>query len=93
MWTPVTSDIKQITDDQCHRVTVDLEPEDIQQHDIPCEDMEDFLGGIGRALKVLGTYEVSDAFAPTAPLVMNLGIFSGTEMMTGLRTFFPPAAL
>src|ERR1044072_4758420 len=53
-----------------------------------CQDLEDFLGGIGRSFKLLGAYEVTDAFAPSAPLIMNLGIFSGTEMMTGLRTFF-----
>ena len=88
MWTTVTSDIKQITDYQFRRVTIDLGRGDIRQDTLPCQDMEDFLGGIGRSFKLLGDYEVTDAFAPASPLLMNLGIFSGTEMMTGLRTFF-----
>src|SRR5262249_15438899 len=88
MWTTVTSDIKQPTDYQFRRVTIDLEHQDIRQDNVPCQDLEDFLGGIGRSFKLLSAYEVTEAFAPSAPLIMNLGIFSGTEMMTGLRTFF-----
>src|SRR6266704_3133673 len=88
MWTTVTSDIKQPTDYQFRRVTIDFCPREIRQDDVPCQDIEDFLGGIGSSFKLLGAYEVTDAFAPAAPLIMNLGIFSGTEMMTGLRTFF-----
>jgi aldehyde:ferredoxin oxidoreductase len=60
----------------------------MRQEIVACQDMEDFLGGIGRAFKFLGDYKVTDAFAPSAPLLMNLGVFSGTEIMTGLRTFF-----
>src|SRR5262244_1429519 len=88
MLTTVTNAIKQITDYQFRRVTIDLGRGDIHQDTIPCQDMEDFLGGSGRSFKLLGDYEVTDAFAPSSPLFMNLGIFSGTEMMTGLRTFF-----
>jgi aldehyde:ferredoxin oxidoreductase len=88
MWTTVTSDIKQPTDYQFRRVMIDLGRGDIQQDNVSCQDLEDFLGGIGRSFKLLGAYAVTDAFAPSSPLIMNLGIFSGTEMMTGLRTFF-----
>jgi hypothetical protein len=88
MWTTVTSDMKQPADYQFRRVTIDLGRGDIQQANVACQDLEDFLGGIGRSFKLLGAYEVTDAFAPSSPLIMNLGIFSGTEMMTGLRTFF-----
>src|ERR687887_633544 len=88
MWTTVTSDMKQPADYQFRRVTIDLGRGDIQQEDVSCQDLEDYLGGIGRSFKLLGAYEVTDAFAPSSPLIMNLGIFSGTEMMTGLRTFF-----
>src|SRR5947208_16731725 len=79
MWTTVTSDSKQITDYQFRRVTIDLGRGDIRQDTLPCRDMEDFLGGIGRSFKLLDAYEVTDAFAPASPLLMNLGIFSGTE--------------
>ena len=88
MWTTVTSDMKQPADYQFRRVTIDLGRGDIHQDSVSCQDLEDFLGGIGRSFKLLGAYEVTDAFAPSSPLIMNLGIFSGTEMMTGLRTFF-----
>jgi aldehyde:ferredoxin oxidoreductase len=88
MWTTVTSDTKQPTDYQFRRVTINLGREDIQQENVACQDLEDFLGGIGRSFKLLEAYEVTDPFAPSSPLIMNLGIFSGTEMMTGLRTFF-----
>src|SRR5919108_2482155 len=88
MWTTVTSDTKQPADYQFRRVTIDLGRGDIHQQHVSCQDLEDFLGGIGRSFKLLGAYEVTDAFAPSSPLIMNLGIFSGTEMMTGLRTFF-----
>jgi aldehyde:ferredoxin oxidoreductase len=88
MWSVTTSDTKHITDYQFRRVTIDLARQSVCQETIACQDMEDFLGGIGRSFKLLGTYEVSDAFAPSAPLIMNLGVLSGTEVMTGLRIFF-----
>ncbi|HEY7493497.1 MAG TPA: aldehyde ferredoxin oxidoreductase C-terminal domain-containing protein [Candidatus Tectomicrobia bacterium] len=88
MWTEITSETKHITDYRFRRVIIDLTQHDIRQATIACQDMEDFLGGIGRAFKLLGDYDVSDAFAPSAPLLMNLGVLSGTEVMTGLRTFF-----
>lgn len=88
MWTTVTSDTKRITDYQFRRVTVDLRRQESRQEALPCQDLEDFLGGIGRSFKLLGQYDVADALAPAAPLIMNLGILSGTEVMTGLRIFF-----
>ena len=88
MWTEVTQETKQITDYRYHQVTVDLTTSAIRRADIACQDMEDFLGGIGRSFKLLEGYDVADVFAPSSPLVMNLGVFSGTDVMTGLRIFF-----
>lgn len=88
MWSEVTRDDKQVTDYHYRRVTVDLTQQAIRQDDMACQDMEDFLGGIGRAFKFLEQYEVDDAFDPSAPLIMNLGAFSGRAVMTGLRIFF-----
>ena len=88
MWTTVTSDTKQPADYQLRRVTIDLTHADIRQEIVPCRDLDDFLGGIARSFKLLAHYEVQDAFAPSAPLIMNLGVFSGTDLMTGLRIFF-----
>ena len=88
MRTSVTSDPKQLTDYRFRRVRIDLGEARIEQEEIACADVEDFLGGIGRAFKSLAEHDVSDAYAPAAPLIMNLGVFSGTELMTGLRVFF-----
>jgi aldehyde:ferredoxin oxidoreductase len=88
MWTAATTEPKQITDYCFRRVTIHLTDHQVTQASVQCEDIEDFLGGIGRAFKLLGQYDVADPFAPTSPLLMNLGIFSGTDLMTGLRTFF-----
>ena len=88
MWTAATSESKRLTDYRYRRVTVDLTREETRQEDLQCEDAEDFLGGIGRAFKLLAMYDVDDAFSPASPLVMNLGVLSGTEVMTGLRIFF-----
>lgn len=88
MWTTATRNNKQVTDYLLRRVTIDLEREDIRQEVVPCQDLDDFLGGIARSFKLLGAYTVHDAFAPSSPLIMNLGVFSGTDLMTGLRIFF-----
>lgn len=67
---------------------VDLTAEEVRYERIPCADLEDVLGGIARGTKLLSGRRVPDAYAPAAPLVMNLGLLSGTRVMTGLRTFF-----
>lgn len=54
MWTNVTRDTKHVTDYQFRRVTIDLGCEDIRQEVVACQDLEDFLGGIGRSFKLLG---------------------------------------
>ena len=55
---------------------------------IVCEDYEDVFGGIARGFKFLEGKAVDDAYDPSATLIMNLGILSGTDFMTGLRTYF-----
>jgi aldehyde:ferredoxin oxidoreductase len=88
MWSDATQEAKQATDYRYRRCTIHLERGAVTCEELRCQDLEDFLGGIGRAFKVLGDYRVTDAFDPAAPLIMNLGALSGTEVMTGLRTFF-----
>ncbi|HIF07292.1 MAG TPA: aldehyde:ferredoxin oxidoreductase, partial [Gemmatimonadetes bacterium] len=68
--------------------SIDLTAGKITIEEKACADLEDFLGGIGRLFKVLTGYDVSDPYDPAAPLVMELGCFSGSNLMTGLRTFF-----
>jgi aldehyde:ferredoxin oxidoreductase len=69
------------------RYHVDLTDQEVRFEEVPCEDLEDALGGIARATKLLAGWEVADPYDPSAPLVMNLGLLSGTRVMTGLRTF------
>ena len=88
MWSNVASASKDITDYVYRRATIHLERGEVNLEELACQDLEDFLGGIGRAFKVLENYSVTDAYAPASPLLINLGLFSGTELMTGLRTFF-----
>ena len=54
MRTSVTSDPKQLTDYRFRRVRIDLGEARIEQEEVACADMEDFLGGIGRAFKSPG---------------------------------------
>jgi aldehyde:ferredoxin oxidoreductase len=88
MWSDVTQAIQQITDYQYRCCTVQLDRGEFAFEESSCRDLEDFLGGIGRSFKRLGHYQVTDAYDASAPLIMNLGAFSGTEVMTGLRVFF-----
>lgn len=76
------------TDFTVSRYHVDLTAGEVRWERVPCEDLEDALGGIARATKLLGPIRVGDPYDPSAPLVMNLGMLSGTRVMTGLRTFF-----
>lgn len=71
-----------------NRYRVDLTTETVSFERVPCEDLEDVLGGIARATKLLAGTVVDDPYDPSAPIVMNLGLLSGTRVMTGLRTYF-----
>jgi aldehyde:ferredoxin oxidoreductase len=88
MWADVTREPKQVTHYRYRRCTIHLDRGEFVFDDLRCQDIEDFLGGIGRSFKLLGNYRVSDAYDPASPLIMNLGALSGTDLMTGLRIFF-----
>jgi aldehyde:ferredoxin oxidoreductase len=88
MWSDTSQEAKQITDYRYRRCTIRLDRGECAFDELSCQDLEDFLGGIGRAFKLLGNYRVTNAYDATAPLIMGLGAFSGTEVMTGLRVFF-----
>ena len=70
------------------RYHVDLSAAAVRRETVPCADLEDALGGIARAFKVLDPSYTDDPFDPSAPLVMNLGLLTGTRVMTGLRAYF-----
>ncbi|MCB9831731.1 MAG: FHA domain-containing protein [Planctomycetes bacterium] len=85
---PMRKGKKEPHDFSIHRYEIDLGTYAVKAREIRCADHEDVLGGIARGFKILQDYEVEDAYHPKAPLVMNLGLLSGTQFMTGLRTFF-----
>jgi aldehyde:ferredoxin oxidoreductase len=82
------TDLRLPIDFRVSRYHVDLATGEACWESVRCEDLEDALGGIARATKLLGPIRVNDPHAPDAPMVMNLGLLTGTRVMTGLRTFF-----
>ena len=54
----------------------------------PCQDMEDVLGGFGRAARILAGRRVTRAYSEANPLIVSTGLLTGTAIMTGLRTYF-----
>jgi len=79
---------KQPTEFTVERFWVDLTQQTVRHEAARCEDLEDVFGGIARGFKMLEGKAVEDAYDPAATLIMNLGLLSGTEFMTGLRTYF-----
>ena len=71
-----------------NRCTIDLPTGEIRLQEIPCRNLEDVLGGFGRSFQLLAERDVSDAFAPENPLIVNTGLLTGSNVMTGLRTYF-----
>ncbi|HEX5136789.1 MAG TPA: aldehyde ferredoxin oxidoreductase C-terminal domain-containing protein [Planctomycetota bacterium] len=71
-----------------HRHHLDISTGGVRREEVTPKDLEDALGGIGRATKLLLGRRVADPFSPMSPLILNLGALSGTGFMTGLRTFF-----
>lgn len=71
-----------------NRYIIDLENRTVKFERVQCEDFEDALGGCGRAFKILEQRPVDDAYDPSALFIMNLGALSGSDFMTGLRTYF-----
>ena len=69
------------------RYHVDLGAGTVRRERLRCADLEDVLGGIARSYKLLGNLVVADPYDPAAPLVINIGILTGTRVMTGLRTY------
>ena len=79
---------RRISELSFNRYWIDLEARSVRCETVGCEDVEDLLGGIGRGFKLLEAHRTDDPYSPNAALVMNLGVLSGTSLMTGLRTYF-----
>jgi aldehyde:ferredoxin oxidoreductase len=69
------------------RYRVDLSTATVDRERRGCEDLEDALGGIARSYKLLARLAADDPYDPALPLVMNIGVLTGTRVMTGLRTY------
>ncbi len=73
---------------QLSRLTVDLAAGSSHRSVERCRNLEDVLGGFGRSFQLLAEREVVDAYADNNPLIVNLGLLTGTSLMTGLRVYF-----
>ena len=71
-----------------HRCTIDLATGAIDIKDLLCRNLEEVLGGFGRSFQYLAARDVRDAFATENPMVVNTGLLTGSNVMTGLRTYF-----
>jgi aldehyde:ferredoxin oxidoreductase len=70
------------------RITVDLRSGATRLEEVPCRNLEDVLGGFGRSFQLLAERRVTEAYGDGNPLIVNTGLLTGTNAMTGLRTYF-----
>ena len=70
------------------RCTIDLASGAISFTEVPCRNLEDVLGGFGRSFQMLAERSVTAAYSPENPLIVNTGLLTGSDVMTGLRTYF-----
>lgn len=70
------------------RCTIDLASGAISFTEVPCRNLEDVLGGFGRSFQMLAERNVTAAYSPENPLIVNTGLLTGSDVMTGLRTYF-----
>jgi len=70
------------------RCTVDLRSGATRQEDVPCRNLEDVLGGFGRSFQLLAERRVTEAYGEANPLIVNTGLLTGTNAMTGMRAYF-----
>ena len=70
------------------RCTVDLRTGAMRQADVPCRNLEDVLGGFGRSFQLLAERRVTEAYCDQNPLIVNTGLLTGTNAMTGMRAYF-----
>ncbi len=70
------------------RCTVDLQTGEIHLEEVPCRNLEEVIGGFGRSFQLLAERKITSAYVDENPLVVNIGLLSGSHAMTGLRTYF-----
>jgi len=70
------------------RCTIDLPARAARIEDVPCRNVEDVLGGFGRSFQVLAERSITDPYCPENPLILNTGLLTGSNVMTGMRSYF-----
>jgi len=70
------------------RCTVDLKSGDMKMEEVPCRNLEDVLGGFGRSFQLLAEREIRKAYVDDNPLIVNVGLLTGSHAMTGMRSYF-----
>ena len=70
------------------RCTVDLRTGGSKLEDVPCRNLEEVLGGFGRSFQLLAERRITTAYSEENPLIVNTGLLTGTNAMTGMRTYF-----
>ena len=70
------------------RCTVDLRTGAMRHEEVPCRNLEDVLGGFGRSFQLLAERRITEAYCDENPLIVNVGLLTGTNTMTGMRTYF-----
>ena len=70
------------------RCVLDLQTGEQTFADVPCNNLEDVLGGFGRSFQQLAKRPVGQAYCDENPLIINTGLLTGSTAMTGMRTYF-----
>jgi aldehyde:ferredoxin oxidoreductase len=70
------------------RCTVDLRSGATKTEEIPCRNLEEVLGGFGRSFQLLAERRITEAYCEENPLIVNTGLLTGSNAMTGMRTYF-----
>ncbi len=71
-----------------NRCTINLEDQSVSFEEVPCQNVEDVLGGFGRSFQMLAKRSIEDAYVPENPLIVNTGVLTGSNVMTAMRTIF-----
>ncbi len=78
-------DVNNVSYTQC---VIQLNEAKIRISEKQCQNLEDVLGGFGRAYQQLAKRDVVQAYSDENPLIISTGLLTGTPIMTGLRTYF-----
>jgi aldehyde:ferredoxin oxidoreductase len=70
------------------RCTIDLRSGAITMEDVPCRNLEEVIGGFGRSFQLLAERNIATAYCDENPLIVNTGLLTGSNAMTGMRTYF-----